>query len=63
MVIFFQEFDRQASAKVKQMFDEIDGMLFEGESFNGRFTKKFCLHFFSTVNSKRKFYWVIEDEK
>lgn len=29
------EFDRQASAKVKLMFDEIDGMLFEGESFNG----------------------------
>ncbi|XP_015774142.1 PREDICTED: protein FAM149A-like [Acropora digitifera] len=30
-----KEFDRQASAKVKLMFDEIDGMLFEGESFNG----------------------------
>lgn len=29
------EFDRQASATVKRMFDEIDGMLFEGEHFNG----------------------------
>ncbi|XP_078359550.1 protein FAM149A-like isoform X2 [Oculina patagonica] len=29
------EFDRQASATVKHMFDEIDGMLFEGKHFNG----------------------------
>lgn len=29
------EFDRQASATVKRMFDEIDGMLFEGKHFNG----------------------------
>lgn len=29
------EFDRQASATVKRMFDEIDGMLFEGIPFNG----------------------------
>lgn len=29
------EFDRQASATVKRMFDEIDGMLFEGMHFNG----------------------------
>lgn len=29
------EFDRQASATVKRMFDEIDGMLFEGIHFNG----------------------------
>lgn len=29
------EFDRQASATVKRMFDEIDGMLFEGKPFNG----------------------------
>ncbi|XP_020604881.1 protein FAM149B1-like isoform X2 [Orbicella faveolata] len=29
------EFDRQASATVKRMFDEIDGMLFEGQHFNG----------------------------
>ena len=31
-----QEFDRQASATVKRMFDEIDGMLFEGIPFNGK---------------------------
>ena len=30
-----KEFDRQASATVKRMFDEIDGMLFEGMHFNG----------------------------
>lgn len=29
------EFDRQASATVKRMFDEIDGMLFEGKPFKG----------------------------
>lgn len=35
--LFLQEYDRQASATVKRMFDEIDGMLFEGKPFNGKF--------------------------
>ena len=52
MVIFFQEFDRQASAKVKLMFDEIDGMLFEGESFNGRLTKNSACFFYYKLQEK-----------
>ena len=35
-VFLTQEFDRQASATVQRMFDEISQMLFEGKGFDGK---------------------------